>query len=86
MSSLQKSGYLSENTTNQTQLFYTLFYPEEIPVKATLQIVHGMQEHSGRYSEIAEYFTDRGFAVLTYDHLGHGKSVKDKKRYWIFST
>lgn len=84
MKSLQKSGYLSENTNDQTQLFYTLFYPEEIPVKATLQIVHGMQEHSGRYSEIAEYFANRGFAVLTYDHLGHGKSVKDKKDIGFF--
>ncbi|MDQ8143186.1 alpha/beta fold hydrolase [Chryseobacterium sp. CFS15] len=84
MKSLQKSGYLSENTTDQTQLFYTLFYPEEIPVKATLQIVHGMQEHSGRYSEIAEYFADRGFAVLTYDHLGHGKSVRERKDIGFF--
>jgi alpha-beta hydrolase superfamily lysophospholipase len=82
----QKSAYLSTTTTDQTKLFYTLFYPEAIPAKATLQIVHGMQEHSGRYSEIAEYFANRGFAVLTYDHLGHGKSVKDKKRYWFLST
>jgi len=84
MRSLQKSGYLSATTTDKTQLFYTLFYPETIPVKATLQIVHGMQEHSGRYSEIAEYFANRGFAVLTYDHLGHGKSVKEKKDIGFF--
>lgn len=84
MKSLQKSGYQSTTTTDQTQLFYTLFYPETIPVKATLQIVHGMQEHSGRYSEIAEYFTNRGFAVLTYDHLGHGKSLRDKKDIGFF--
>lgn len=82
MTSLQQSGYLS--TTDQTQLFYTLFSPEVTPVKATLQIVHGMQEHSGRYAEIAEYFANRGFAVLTYDHLGHGKSVKDKKDMGFF--
>lgn len=84
MRSLKKSGYLSVTTNNQTQLFYTLFYPEVIPVKATLQIVHGMQEHSGRYAEIAEYFANRGFAVLTYDHLGHGKSVNDKKDIGFF--
>lgn len=84
MTSHQKSGYLSTATDNQTQLFYTLFYPEEIPVKATLQILHGMQEHSGRYAEIAEYFANRGFAVLAYDHLGHGKSVKDKKDIGFF--
>lgn len=84
MKSLQKSGYQSTTTTDQTQLFYTLFSPETIPVKATLQIVHGMQEHSARYSEIAEYLANRGFAVLTYDHLGHGKSVKDKKDIGFF--
>jgi len=84
MKSQQKSGYLSENKNVQTQLFYTLFYPEAIPIKATLQIVHGMQEHSGRYSEIAEYFANRGFAVLTYDHLGHGKSVKNKEDIGFF--
>lgn len=84
MKSLQQSAYLATTTNNQTQLFYTLSSPEVTPVKATLQIVHGMQEHSGRYSEIAEYFANRGFAVLTYDHLGHGKSVKDKKDMGFF--
>lgn len=78
----QKSSYLS--TTNKTNLFHTLFIPETTPVKATLLIIHGMQEHSGRYTEIAGYFADRGFAVLTYDHLGHGKSVKDKKDIGFF--
>ncbi|WP_262483907.1 alpha/beta fold hydrolase [Chryseobacterium sp. ERMR1:04] len=33
---------------------------------------------------MAEYFANRGFAVLTYDHLGHGKSVKDKKDIGFF--
>jgi alpha-beta hydrolase superfamily lysophospholipase len=84
MRPLQKSGYLSATTNDQTQLFYTLFYPEATSVKATLLIVHGMQEHSGRYAEIAEYFASHGIAVLTYDHLGHGKSVKDKKEIGFF--
>lgn len=69
---------------DETKLFHTLFTPDEIPVKATLLIIHGMQEHSGRYAEIATYFADKGFAVLTYDHLGHGKSVKDKKDIGFF--
>ncbi|WP_426477578.1 alpha/beta fold hydrolase [Chryseobacterium sp. CBSDS_008] len=84
MRPLQKSGYLSATTNDQTQLFYTLFYQEATSVKATLLIVHGMQEHSGRYVEIAEYFASHGIAVLTYDHLGHGKSVKEKKDMGFF--
>jgi alpha-beta hydrolase superfamily lysophospholipase len=79
----QKSSYLSHGSSEK-KLFHTLFTPVEIPVKATLLIIHGMQEHSGRYSEIAEYFADRGLAVLTYDYLGHGKSVKDKKDIGFF--
>ncbi|WP_312298124.1 alpha/beta fold hydrolase [Chryseobacterium sp.] len=77
-----KSSYLSSNLNNDSKLFYTLFSPET--AKATLLIVHGMQEHSGRYSEIAEYFANHGIAVLTYDHLGHGKSVKNKDEIGFF--
>ncbi|KFF25509.1 alpha/beta fold hydrolase [Chryseobacterium vrystaatense] len=84
MRSSQKSSYLSPSPNAETKLFHTLFTPETIAVKATLLIIHGMQEHSGRYAEIAGYFADLGFAVLTYDHLGHGKSVKDKKDIGFF--
>lgn len=84
MTSSQRSGYLSTNTTDEPKLFYTLFSPDAIPIKATLLIIHGMQEHSGRYLEIAEYFAYRGISVLTYDHLGHGKSVKEKKDIGFF--
>lgn len=42
---------------------------------ATILIVHGMQEHSGRYQELANYLTTQQFAVLTYDQLGHGKTA-----------
>lgn len=78
----QKSSYLPSNFNKDSRLFHTLFTPQT--AKATLLIVHGMQEHSGRYSEIAEYFANHGIAVLTYDHLGHGKSVKDKNEIGFF--
>lgn len=84
MRTLHQSGYLSKNTNDQPKLFYNIFTPETVQVKATLQIIHGMQEHSGRYSEIAEYFANLGLAVLTYDHLGHGRSVKEKKDIGFF--
>ncbi|WP_241331605.1 alpha/beta fold hydrolase [Chryseobacterium arthrosphaerae] len=77
-----KSSYLPSSLNKDSKLFHTLFSPET--AKATLFIVHGMQEHSGRYAEIAEYFAGHGIAVLTYDHLGHGKSVKEKKDIGFF--
>lgn len=76
---VKKDYFLSNILTN---IFHTLFAPET--PTATLLIVHGMQEHSGRYAEIAEYFANHGIAVLTYDHLGHGKSVKDKSEIGFF--
>ncbi|AZA79607.1 alpha/beta fold hydrolase [Chryseobacterium sp. G0186] len=82
MASSQKSTYLPSNIDSKSKLFSTLFSPEA--AKATLLIVHGMQEHSGRYTEIAEYFANHGIAVLTYDHLGHGKSVNEKKDIGFF--
>lgn len=42
--------------------------------KATVIIVHGISEHSGRYKELALRFNKEGYDVLTYDHIGHGKS------------
>jgi alpha-beta hydrolase superfamily lysophospholipase len=42
--------------------------------RAGVMIIHGLGEHSGRYAALAEWFTQRGFAVLAYDQRGHGKS------------
>lgn len=42
--------------------------------RAALLIVHGYGEHSGRYSHVAKYFVERGYAVYAIDHDGHGKS------------
>jgi len=84
MSHLKKSSYLSPSFSSGSHFFYTIFTPEEQPVKATILIIHGMREHSGRYHEVAGYFADRGFAVLTYDHPGHGRSVKEKRDMGFF--
>lgn len=48
--------------------------PEAEP-RATVQIVHGMAEHSGRYAPLAEKLVGRGFAVYASDHRGHGGSI-----------
>lgn len=43
--------------------------------RAVLQLSHGMIEHIGRYRQLAEYFTERGIAVIGHDHLGHGRTT-----------
>lgn len=37
-------------------------------------LIHGLGEHSGRYSNMAEYYTSRGVEVVSFDLRGHGKS------------
>jgi len=54
-------------------LYYRGWLPQEKP-KAVLLIAHGLAEHSGRYTNFADYFASRGYAVYALDHRGHGKS------------
>ena len=44
-------------------------------VRAVLQISHGVAEYILRYEPFAAWLTERGFAVVGHDHLGHGGSV-----------
>ncbi len=48
-------------------------------IKAIIQIVHGMNEHIGRYVEMAEFLSKNGFAVYGEDHRGHGLTAEIKK-------
>ncbi len=42
--------------------------------KGVIVVTHGMGEHALRYSEMAQYFTEAGFAVVAFDIRGHGSS------------
>jgi alpha-beta hydrolase superfamily lysophospholipase len=46
--------------------------------KASLLLVHGLGEHSGRYAPLVERLVESGIAVFTFDGRGHGKSVDGK--------
>ncbi|GAA0480827.1 monoacylglycerol lipase [Parasphingorhabdus litoris] len=58
----------------------TLYCQSWIPegtIKAAIILVHGYDEHSGRYGYFAEHCTKLGFAVHAVDHWGHGNSNGD---------
>lgn len=40
--------------------------------RAVLVISHGMAEHAGRYSTLAEWLVDSGVQVFAIEHRGHG--------------
>ncbi len=41
---------------------------------ATVVIVHGIGEHSGRYVHVGRYFAEAGFRTIAFDLRGHGRS------------
>lgn len=72
MSRLNEFTYLSANKTNT---IYVRSRLPEGPVRATLQIAHGLAEYIDRYDDLMAYLADAGIAVYGNDHIGHGNSV-----------
>ena len=66
------------------EINYTVFEPENNTPKAAIFILHGMQEHSGRYRDFANFLKKEGYAVLTYDHPGHGLTAKNAEELGYF--
>jgi len=54
------------------------------PVRAVVQIAHGVAEYIDRYDAFARYLAEHGFVVAGNDHLGHGKSIADKSELGWF--
>ena len=59
--------------SHKKQLFGQYWKPQHI--RGVVVLVHGMGEHSGRYSDfVVPELIDKGFAVISFDHFGHGHS------------
>ncbi|MBL9018884.1 MAG: lysophospholipase [Myxococcales bacterium] len=62
-------------TSTQTigGLYAETFLPTGTP-KGVVVVTHGYAEHCGRYHEVCHVIVNAGWAALTYDCRGHGKS------------
>jgi alpha-beta hydrolase superfamily lysophospholipase len=56
------------------ELYYQGWCPQGRTPKATLAIVHGFGEHSGRYGNVVDWFVPRGYNVIAFDVRGNGRS------------
>ncbi|MBN7812580.1 lysophospholipase [Algoriphagus sp. H41] len=63
----------SYTTPDGKKLFLQAWMPDS--PKASMLLVHGLGEHSGRYADFAKSLCGAGVAVFTFDGRGHGKSV-----------
>ncbi|MCP4010551.1 MAG: alpha/beta hydrolase [Proteobacteria bacterium] len=69
----QESEFLGEGGL---PLYYQVWRPEVPPV-ASLIIVHGLSEHSSRYTNLVNNLVPNGVTVYTFDHRGHGRSAEN---------
>lgn len=81
---MKKEEFYFESRDNRSRLHAVRYLPDTGEVRGIVQIIHGMAEYVERYGEFAEYLTDRGFAVVGEDHLGHGKSVGENGKQGYF--
>jgi len=64
----------SQRSRDGIEIHVRRFVPDG-QIRATLQIVHGMGEHSARYARLAERLCEAGFEVFAADTRGHGRSL-----------
>lgn len=60
-------------TADGLQLFARGWQPEA-EIQAVVCLVHGIGEHSGRYTHVASALIQAGYVLLSFDLRGHGKS------------
>jgi alpha-beta hydrolase superfamily lysophospholipase len=61
---------------DQAPIFVRKWLPPcGIPCYATIQITHGIAEHSGRYDRFARFLTAQGCVVYAIDLRGHGETA-----------
>ncbi|HED23944.1 MAG TPA: alpha/beta fold hydrolase [Firmicutes bacterium] len=53
---------------------YTRMWEPDARIKGTICLVHGLGEHSGRYKHWADLLAGAGYATLSFDLRGHGRS------------
>lgn len=49
-------------------------HPPLAEARGGVLVMHGFAEHGGRYAELVDALTPAGYAIMTFDARGHGKS------------
>src|SRR3954452_11140506 len=62
-------------TVDGSRVRYRRWLPDG-DLRATVQLVHGASEHSGRYDRLATALAGRGFGVWAMDLRGHGRTAE----------
>jgi len=80
-----KSNEWTWKSKDGLELFFRSWEPEGA-TKAVVCFVHGLGEHSGRHAHIGKAFSEAGFALVTFDLRGHGKSGGQRGHFPSFQA
>ncbi|MFQ5398151.1 MAG: alpha/beta hydrolase [Anaerolineae bacterium] len=58
------------------QELYTQSWLPDEPARAVIALVHGLGEHSGRYTHVVNHLVSKGYAIYGFDLRGHGRSAE----------
>ncbi|KAK4414091.1 Monoacylglycerol lipase [Sesamum alatum] len=61
-------------TSRGDTIFTQSWTPVKVKVSGVVVLLHGLNEHSGRYSDFAKKLNAKGFKVYGMDWIGHGGS------------
>ena len=72
----EKAMSYEEKIIKSTDGYNLNLHVYDVPApKAVIMCIHGMEEHKERYIPFAIFLQEHGFAVVTADLRGHGKSA-----------
>jgi alpha-beta hydrolase superfamily lysophospholipase len=72
------------STDGVHSLAATLSLPEG-EVCGIVQVIHGMTDYTDRCEDLFFALSKAGYLVVGYDHLGHGRTAKDKEELGFFA-
>ena len=52
---------------------------ETANARCVIQLIHGMNEHMGRYEDFAQFCNSKGVIVVGEDHRGHGLTAGSRE-------
>ena len=70
-----ETGYFEGRETKR--LFYQSWIPDSGEIRAFLIAIHGWGTHSDRMKIPAEYFTEKGYVIYSFDLRGHWRNISD---------
>ncbi|KAF1777839.1 Alpha/Beta hydrolase fold [Phytophthora cactorum] len=62
------------NARGQKLFYCAAFPPESVPLRGVALFLHGIGEHSLRFTHVYRHLCLNGYGVIAYDMLGHGQS------------